>query len=214
MRLPAYSGGTAWDSHPLRVTAGQNVSSIGEYNTRFPVRYTGRGELDMSMGKSSTANIREASGGAVSAEGGGFLVRAETITIETSERVELVDLTERAGAFVRASGVAEGALNVWSMHTTCAVFINEVQRALHDDIKAFLETVVARDAAWLHNDPGHSDCDRSNADSHLRAMLLGHGLAMQVSGGELVLGQWQRVLLAELDGPRARSVRLQVMGIR
>jgi thiamine phosphate synthase YjbQ (UPF0047 family) len=44
-------------------------------------------------------------------------------------------------------------------------------------------------------------------------MLLGHTLALQVSGGEVVLGQWQRILMAELDGPRARSVRLQVMGI-
>ena len=74
------------------------------------------------------------------------------------------------------------------------------------DIKTFLEHIVARDAEWLHNDPAHSDCDRMNADSHLRAMLLGHSLTLQVSGGELVLGQWQRVLMAELDGPRrARS---------
>ena len=46
----------------------------------------------------------------------------------------------------------------------------------------------------MHNDPDHSDCDRQNADSHLRAMLLGHSLTMQISGGELVLGQWQRIL--------------------
>jgi len=59
----------------------------------------------------------------------------------------------------------------------------------------------------------HSDCDRQNADSHLRAMFLGHGLSLQISGGELVLGQWQRVLMAELDGPRTRSLRITVMGI-
>src|SRR5207302_736806 len=55
--------------------------------------------------------------------------------------------------------------------------------------------------------------DRMNADSHLRAMLLGHNLTLQVSGGEVVLGQWQRVLLAELDGPRAGSLRIQIFGI-
>jgi thiamine phosphate synthase YjbQ (UPF0047 family) len=44
-------------------------------------------------------------------------------------------------------------------------------------------------------------------------MLLGHSLTMQVSGGELVHGQWQRVLAAELDGPRIRSVRVQVQGV-
>jgi len=52
-----------------------------------------------------------------------------------------------------------------------------------------------------------------NADAHLRAMLLGHSLSLQVSGGEIVLGQWQRILLAELDGPRSRTLRLQMMGI-
>jgi thiamine phosphate synthase YjbQ (UPF0047 family) len=52
-----------------------------------------------------------------------------------------------------------------------------------------------------------------NADSHLRAMLLGHTLTVQVSGGELVLGRWQRLLLAELDGPRTRTLRLTAMGI-
>ena len=84
------------------------------------------------------------------------------------------------------------------------MFINEFQTALLADIKRFLEQMVARDAEWMHNDPDHSDCDRMNADSHLRAMLLGHSLTLQVSGGEVVLGQWQRILMAELDGPRAR----------
>ena len=52
-----------------------------------------------------------------------------------------------------------------------------------------------------------------NADSHLRALLLGHNLTLQVSGGEVVLGQWQRILMAELDGPRARSLRIQIFGV-
>ena len=115
-------------------------------------------------------------------------------------------------ALVRAFGVKEGVVNLLSMHTTCAVFINELQTALLADIKRFSSTRSPRDADWLHNDPEHSDCDRMNADAHLRAMLLGHSLTLQVSGGEVVLGQWQRILMAELDGPRARSLRLQVMG--
>src|SRR5688500_18001080 len=103
--------------------------------------------------------------------------------------------------------------NLLSLHTTCSVLINESQAALVADIKRFLEHVVDRDAEWMHNDPAHSDCDRFNADSHLRALLLGQTLTLQISGGEDVLGQWQRILLAELDGPRSRSVRLQVMGV-
>jgi secondary thiamine-phosphate synthase enzyme len=125
-----------------------------------------------------------------------------------------MDLTDRVRELVRRVGVREGMVSVWSLHTTCAVFINEYQRALLADIKRFLEQVIAREDHWLHNDPAHSDCDRMNADSHLRTMLLGHSLTLQVSGGDVVLGQWQRVLVAELDGPRARSLRVQVWGIR
>ena len=95
---------------------------------------------------------------------------------------------------------------------TCALFINEAQPALHADIKRVLEDIVERDGQWMHNDPAHSDCDRLNADAHLRAMLLGHSITLQVSGGELVLGQWQRLLMAELDGPRSRTLRVQIMG--
>ena len=139
-------------------------------------------------------------------------VRAETVTIETAERFELVDITDRLRAFLSRAQIAEGLLSVWSLHTTCAVFINEAQRALHADIKRALEQIIARETDWMHNDPKHSDCDRSNADAHLRAMLLGHNLTLQISGGELVLGHWQRVLAAELDGPRTRSLRLQALG--
>ena len=143
----------------------------------------------------------------------GFVLKADTVTIQTEARIELVDLTAGLAEFLHASRVREGVLSVWSMHTTCAIFINESQTALHADIKRVLEQIIARDAEWLHNDPEHSDCDRFNADAHLRAMLLGHSLTLQVSGGEPVLGQWQRVLAAELDGPRARTIRLQAMGL-
>jgi len=161
------------------------------------------------MSKPSTVN------GQASVASGGFWfgVRAETLTVQTHERVELTDITDSVLDLVRRSGVREGTVSLWSMHTTFAVFINEAQRALHADIKRLLETIVDRDADWMHNDPKHSDCDRVNADAHLRAMLLGHSLTLQVTGGEAVLGQWQRVLGAELDGPRSRTLRVQVMGI-
>jgi secondary thiamine-phosphate synthase enzyme len=144
---------------------------------------------------------------------GGLTIHSETFIIQTDQRIELKDLTDRIMSFVKRFRVREGLVSLWSMHTTCAVFINEFQTALLSDIKRFLELMVARDAEWLHNNPDHSDCDRMNADSHLRALLLGHSLTLQVSGGEVVLGQWQRILMAELDGPRARTLRVQLWGI-
>ena len=144
---------------------------------------------------------------------GPLVVYGESLLVQTDQRIELVDVTDIVMDRIRQSTVREGMASLWSMHTTCALFINEAQKALHADIMRVLEQVVDRDAEWMHNDPQHSDCDRMNADSHLRAMLLGHSVTLQISAGEPVLGQWQRVIVGELDGPRARSIRVQVMGV-
>lgn len=166
------------------------------------------------MSKSSTVTVRETPVSEVSsATAGGFMIHGETLIISTDERIEVVDLTDRVMTFVRHLKIREGLVSLWSLHTTCTVFINEFQSALLSDIRRFLEQMVARDEEWLHNNPNHSDCDRMNADAHLRALLLGHSLTLQVSGGEVVLGQWQRVLMAELDGPRARTLRVQAWGV-
>ncbi len=165
------------------------------------------------MSKSSTVTAREAPVAGLFTATGTLTIHGETLTVETNDRIELIDLTDRLMTLVRGLPIREGMANVWSMHTTCAVFINENQVALLTDIRRLLDEMVERDADWMHNDPRHSDCDRMNADSHLRALLLGHHLSLQVSGGEIVLGQWQRILMAELDGPRARSLRVQVMGL-
>ena len=166
------------------------------------------------MSRSSTMTVRRRPlDDVATATTGGLTIHGETRVVQTDRRVELVDLTKLVMAFVRESTMHEGLVSLWSMHTTCALFINEFQTALLADIKHFLERMVARDATYIHNNPEHSDCDRMNADSHLRAMLLGHHLTLQVSGGEVVLGQWQRIVMAELDGPRARSLRVQIFGI-
>jgi len=165
------------------------------------------------MTRSSLSTVRSEPAAPVTAASGPLHVRVETLTITTDRTLQLVDLTDDVMARVVALGVREGTATLSSLHTTCAVFVNESQTALREDMEQFLQHVVDPATPWLHNDPEHSDCDRMNAGAHLRALLLNHSLTMQISGGELVLGQWQRVLVAELDGPRTRSLRLQVMGV-
>ena len=140
-------------------------------------------------------------------------VRAEHFPLESSARLQIVDATDDVMARVRALGIREGVATLQSLHTTCAVFVNESQDALCVDFATFLGSVIDPDASWKHDDPAQSDCDRGNTDSHLRALLMSPCVTLQVSGGELVLGHWQRVMIAELDGPRTRTLRLQVMGI-
>ena len=165
------------------------------------------------MTRSSLATVRSEPAAPAATASGPLVVRAETLTITTGKPLQLIDLTDEVMVRVRAFGISEGTATLCSLHTTCAVFVNENQAALREDMQHFLEHVVDPATPWLHNDPQHSDCSRMNAGAHLRALFLSHSLTMQVSGGELVLGHWQRVLVAELDGPRERRFRLQVMGV-
>jgi secondary thiamine-phosphate synthase enzyme len=165
------------------------------------------------MSRSSQVTLRSEPVAPVTLVSGPFHVRAETLSLITDKTLQVLDLTDEVMSRVVAMGVREGLVTVCSQHTTCALFINESQAALKEDIEQFLQHVVDPATPWLHNDPAHSDCDRMNAGAHLRALFLSNSLTLQISGGELVLGQWQRVLVAELDGPRTRTLRVQVMGV-
>ena len=131
----------------------------------------------------------------------------------SKERMELSNITDRINEVVRKSGVKDGMVHLQTLHTTTAVFINEWQDALLHDVKVFFEKVVDREEYYRHNDPEFSDCERQNADAHMRGMLMGQTLCLQVRNASVLLGTWQSIILAELDGPRNRSVSVQVMGV-
>jgi hypothetical protein len=93
------------------------------------------------MSKSSTVTVRERPVEDVaSANVAGLTIHGETFVVQTDQRIELVDLTNRVMEFVRRFNVREGLISLWSMHTTCTLFINEFQTALLSDIKRFLRT--------------------------------------------------------------------------
>jgi secondary thiamine-phosphate synthase enzyme len=146
--------------------------------------------------------------------GGSETVRVitETIRLATDKRLELYNLTERVADVLRRHDIKEGMVLLSSLHTTMALFFNEWQTALLHDVKCMLEKVVSPRDTWQHNDPALSDCDRHNAHSHLQASLLGHALSFSVSKGRLVLGQFQAIIAAELDGPRNRDLAVQIIG--
>jgi secondary thiamine-phosphate synthase enzyme len=131
---------------------------------------------------------------------------------DTREKLEFLDLTDAVQRAVTESGVQEGMAIVQSLHSTAALFVNEWQEALLDDFRALLHQVVAGNSPWRHNDPRFSNCERGNAASHLRALLLGTNAVLGVRRGQIVRGAWQSIILAELDGPRRRSVSVQILG--
>src|ERR1700687_5813 len=94
---------------------------------------------------------------------GGFKMFNRIVDWITSERMQLINITDRINEIVRKSGVQDGLVHLQSLHTTTAVFINEWQDALLHDVKSFLGDLVARESYWRHNDPNYSDCERQNA---------------------------------------------------
>ena len=139
-------------------------------------------------------------------------VVTETLRLVTDKRLELYNLTEKVADIVKRHDIKDGMVLLSSLHTTVALFVNEWQSALLTDVKTMLDKVVSPKDGWKHNDPAFSDCDRQNAHSHLQATLLGHALSFPVTKGKLVLGQFQAIIAAELDGPRNRDVAIQIIG--
>lgn len=144
---------------------------------------------------------------------GSVKVFSKTIMVKTHERTDLVNLSDDIREFAESTGVEDGYVQVSSLHTTAGLIVNEWQDALLSDVKASIERMVPRDTYYRHNDPEFSDCDRHNADSHLRIVVLGHSVSVPIDRGELVLGRWQSVILTEFDGPNERKVFMQVFGI-
>lgn len=161
----------------------------------------------------ASASVKVLEQPAVETVTGAYRVTSSVAKVQTESREELYNLTQMVKDFVKSSGVIAGSVIISSMHTTCAILTNEWQDALVHDMKAYLQTLADVSSYYKHNDPKWSDCDRHNADSHLRSLLLGSTLTFQIADGEIVMGEWQSVIMAELDGPRERTVRLQAMGV-
>jgi len=125
------------------------------------------------------------------------------ISIKTSKEVQFIDITSEIERVVRESGVKEGAANIFTKHTTTAIIINENEPGLLKDYEKLVE-LVPKGRGYEH------DRIDDNAHAHLRSILLGPNKVVPIIKGELALGTWQRIFLAEFDGPRVREVVVQV----
>ena len=141
----------------------------------------------------------------------------ELIHIATRRDTEFIDLTDRLASIVARSGVAVGFVNVQAMHTTTAIVLNEHEPLLLSDFSATLEGLAPRHAPYEHDQFDRRTVnltpdERVNGHAHCRALLLNASVCLNVADHQLVLGRWQRVLLAELDGPRQRTVSVVIVG--
>jgi secondary thiamine-phosphate synthase enzyme len=137
----------------------------------------------------------------------------------TEAPIEFLDITDDVAAIVRAAGLRDGIVTIFSRHTTAAVRIQEDEPLLLEDLQAFLERWAPSHADYRHNDfqirTAHMHPDESpNGHSHCLHLVLGTSETVPVVDGELQLGTWQRLFLVELDGPRpGREVLVQLLGL-
>jgi len=132
---------------------------------------------------------------------GGLQLTTRELVVSTTQRVEVVDLTDQLAAAVQASGARHGLVHVAALHTTVALFVERP------------ETVDAALARMVEPEAGSPWVPPAAARGAGGAPPFGHAISLQVAEGRLVLGDWQRVLLAEWDGPRPRQLRVQVWGV-
>ncbi len=151
-------------------------------------------------------------------KGAPFKVFTQTLAIKTKDSPYFVDVTGEVEGCLARSSVTAGQVLVFSKHTTAAIKINEYEPLLHKDMAHFLDRAAPKDAYYEHNDFAirtvnmHED-ECPNGHSHCQHLILGTSETIPVIGGKLVLGQWQRVFLVELDHPMTRHIVVQVMGL-
>jgi secondary thiamine-phosphate synthase enzyme len=148
-------------------------------------------------------------------------VRATTTTVQVlaEARRAFVDLTDDLQRAIKDSGVTTGCAVAFCSHTTASLLINEWEEGALEDLRTRLEAIVPSDVYYAHDDlerrtqnlqEGH---ERENGQAHVTHMVLGGtSHAIPVIAGAPALGQWQRLLLLELDEPKERSVVFHVFG--
>lgn len=159
----------------------------------------------------------------------------QTFKIQSDRMPTFHDVTDQAHTAVKASGIKNGILVVYSQHTTCSVFIQEdaddvnywgTKLLLQDLVNVFEKIIPTcrTEGQYLHPGPKHIEMATTkrnelaswslNTDAHLRSVILGRSESIPILDGKLELGEFGRIYFADFDQVRARerTVLFQVLG--
>jgi secondary thiamine-phosphate synthase enzyme len=131
----------------------------------------------------------------------------EHVWINTSKRIEFLNITSKVGECVRKSGVKEGIALVNAMHITASVYINDNETGLINDYQKWLEELVDVKKDYQHNLTGED-----NAYAHLMRTIMGREVVVAITNGRLDFGPWEQIFYAEFDGNRKKRVMVKVIG--
>jgi secondary thiamine-phosphate synthase enzyme len=138
-------------------------------------------------------------------EGGEVLViTTETLLARSSRKKQVLDLTAGVNQVVEKSGVKEGICLLFAQHTTACLALGESGEGTDEDLLEVAQAMIPKIRFRHGHDPSH-------APDHMASSVMGQSLTIPVLQGELALGTWQSVLLLEFNGPRERSIIVQVL---
>jgi len=145
-------------------------------------------------------------------------VSNKTIEIKTKGELDFVDITQQVKDFIKESKIREGIVNVQILHTSAALIVNENEPLLIEDFKKNLEATASKNPKYEHDDLSKRTvnvCPEEciNGHSHCKAIHLLANATLNLIGGKLQLGQWQRVFVVELDRSRERKIQFQILGV-
>ena len=133
--------------------------------------------------------------------------KTEYFTFNTRRKREYLNITNEVEKVVSSAGIAEGFVLVSAMHITAGVFVNDAESGLLEDIDEWLEHLAPFRRDYVHHQTGET-----NADAHLKSLLVHHEVILPITSGRLDLGPWQQVFYAEFDGQRPKRLVVKAMG--
>ena len=130
----------------------------------------------------------------------------DSFTVSTNKRCELIDITDKIHDITDKAGISQGAVTVYCPHTTAAITINEnADPDVVHDILLMLSEIVP------HNHSGYRHSE-GNSDAHVKSSIIGCSKTIPINNSRMQLGTWQAVFFCEFDGPRRRTVHVQIIG--
>ncbi|HEY9435404.1 MAG TPA: secondary thiamine-phosphate synthase enzyme YjbQ [Blastocatellia bacterium] len=129
------------------------------------------------------------------------------LTFHTEKRREYINITDEVAGAVAESAIKEGLALVSAMHITAAVYVNDAEEGLIEDIDEWLERLAPTRPDYQHHLTGED-----NGDAHLKNLLIHHQVLLPITNGRLDLGTWQQVYYAEFDGQRRKRLIVKIIG--
>jgi secondary thiamine-phosphate synthase enzyme len=129
------------------------------------------------------------------------------LTFNTKNKREIINITDKVNEALKKSGIKEGFCLVSAMHVTAGVFVNDDEDGLIEDLTEWLEKLAPFNPNYKHHRTGET-----NADAHLKSLLIHHEVIIPVTDGRLDFGPWQQVFYAEFDGQRRKRVIIKIIG--